>query len=414
MTSEQKKSHPKPRAGRPSLALGTSGEPWVTPRPQGGFTAGVWMRTPRGKRKQVTASGASKGAARRKLQAKLDAVADTTSGGVQPTWTIAELAAHWEEHKTRSGHARRRAPLTPQTLWGYHSEITRIITPALGDLRVHELAIALLEASLADLEDTGISTVRARTVLSMMLNLAVRDGALPSNPMLYVSSPPREHKEVEALTIRAAQHLLRVVDPAYQRKPGVRGPTRDLHDFCMVGLGTGARISEILAVTNELVDLDTDTPTITISGTMVEPRKGYVDRHHRQETTKNNQIRTLLLPDAVADVLRDRRASSRFTAPSDPLLASNQGTFMWAANMRQRLRTAIAGEPDLVGVTPHALRRTVASLIAYEAGLDAARMQLGHSIAGSTPLSAYVAHRQQVPDHRAILDWLFREQRPAS
>ena len=60
-------------------------------------------------------------------------------------------------------------------------------------------------------------------------------------------------------------------------------------------------------------------------------------------------------------------------------------------------------------MTPHALRRTVASLIAYDAGLDAARMQLGHSLTGSTPLSAYVAHRQQAPDHRGILDWLFHD-----
>ena len=402
------KSKPASRSGRPALELGSTGEPWVTPRPQGGFTAGVWVRTARGKRKQVTASGPTKGAARRKLQAKLDSSLEAPSHGVQPTWTIGELASHWEDHKARSGHARRRAPLTAQTRWGYHSEITRIISPAMGDLRIHELTVALLEQILGDLEDTGLSTIRARTVLNMMLDLAVRDGAIPSNPSAYVTPPVREPREVEALTIPTARLLLRVVDPEYRRKPGFRGPTRDLCDFCMVALGTGARISEILAVTNELVDLDTDKPTITISGTMVEPRKGYVDRHHRQETTKNNQIRTLLLPDAVADVLRDRRASSRFTAPTDPLLASNQGTFMWAANMRQRLRTAIADEPELTGVTPHALRRTVASLIAYDAGLDAARMQLGHTLAGSTPLSAYVAHRQQVPDHRAILDSLFR------
>lgn len=182
----------------------------------------------------------------------------------------------------------------------------------------------------------------------------------------------------------------------------------------MVCLGTGARIGEVLAVTNELVDLDSDVPTITISGTMVEPRKGYVERHHRQEATKNNQIQTLILPDAVVQVLRERRAKSRFTAPTDPLLASKQGTHMWAANMRERLRKAIANEPSLAGTTPHALRRTVASLIAYDAGLDAARMQLGHSITGSTPLSAYVAHRQQAPDHRAILDFLFFERQPAN
>lgn len=404
--TNNKKTAPT-RAGRPPLALGTTGEPWVTSRPQGGFTAGVWVRTARGTRKQVTASGPTRGAARRKLQTKLDTNLAAPSHGVQPTWTIAELAEHWEDHKARSGHKRRRAPLSPQTRWGYHSEIARVITPSMGGIRLHELSVPGLEKILADLEDTGLSTVRARSVLSMMLDLAVRDGAIPSNPTAYVAPPVREPKEVEALTIPVARRLLQVVHPDFRRKPGFRGPTRDLHDFCMVALGTGARISEILAVTNELVDLDSDKPTMTISGTLVEPRKGYVARHHRQETTKNNQIRTLLLPEAVADVLRDRQASTRYTAPTDPVLASNQGTFMWAANMRQRLRAAIANEPELIGTTPHALRRTVASLIAYDAGLDAARMQLGHSIAGSTPLSAYVAHRREAPDHRSILNGLF-------
>ncbi|RYC10553.1 tyrosine-type recombinase/integrase [Nocardioides zhouii] len=407
--NENKKSPPKSSVGRPALPLGTTGQQWVTHRPQGGYIAAVWVRTPRGKHKQVTASGQTKGAARRKLQSKLDKIVDTPFEGVQPTWTVTDLAAHWEEHKARAGHARRRVPLTAQTRWGYHSEIVRIITPAMGDLRLHELSIALLESLLADLEDTGLSTVRARSVLHAMLELAVRDGAIASNPTKYVAPPLREPKEVEALTIPMARHLLRVVSPEYRRKPGFRGPTRDLHDFCMVALGTGARISEILAVTHELVDLDSDHPTMTISGTMIEPRTGYIVRHHRQEATKNNQVRTLLLPDAVAEILRERRDGSRFTAPTDPVIASNQGTFMWASNIRERLRKAIADEPTLIGVTPHALRRTVASLIAYDAGLDAARLQLGHSLAGSTPLRSYVVHRQQVPDHRAILDWLFHD-----
>ena len=61
-------------------------------------------------------------------------------------------------------------------------------------------------------------------------------------------------------------------------------------------------------------------------------------------------------------------------------------------------------EPTLVGTTPHTLRRTVASLIAYEFGLDAARMQLGHSLLGTTPLARYVAHREEVSDYTSALE----------
>ena len=108
----------------------------------------------------------------------------------------------------------------------------------------------------------------------------------------------------------------------------------------------------------------------------------YIAEYFRQPATKTNQVRTLILPEAVAQQLRERRDASRFTEPHHPLLASGKGQPLWAANIRTRLRKAVADEPTLVGTTPHTLRRTVASLVAYEFGLDPARMQLGHSLLG--------------------------------
>jgi hypothetical protein len=166
---------------------------------------GVWVRTARGTRKQVTASGPTKGAARRKLQAKLDLNLAAPSHGVQPAGTVADLAEHWEDHKKRSGHARRRAPLSPQTRWGYHSEIARTITPSMGGIRLHELSVPGLEKILADLEDTGLSTVRARSVLSMMLDLAVRDGAIPSQASSR-TTPGSTPRGCSSTTVSPARH----------------------------------------------------------------------------------------------------------------------------------------------------------------------------------------------------------------
>lgn len=393
--------------GRPHLALGEQGQPWTRRLPSGRHRAAANVRTHSGKRRQVTATGASKSAALRNLQRKIDNLVEAPQAGAQPHWTIGDLAPYWEEHKRRSGSTRQRRPLKAQTRWNYHDQITRIIIPAMGDLRLHEVTAPRLEAYLDELEDNGLSTEGARGVLNQMLNLAARDGAIPINPMPLVSRPAREPREVEALDVDQARELLRIVHPDHLRKPGRRGPKRDLYNFCLLALATGARVSEILAVPRRLVDLDGDAPTLTISGTLVEPRKGFVEEHHRQESTKTDDVRTLILPDAAASLLRARMESSRFTDPDDPMLPSGNGTWLWAANIRTSLRKAIKGHPDFGGTTPHTLRRTVASLIAYEAGLDAARLQLGHTLTGSTPLSRYVAHRPEAPDLRHLLDGFF-------
>jgi len=405
--------------GRPGLPPSSTGQPWVTDNKAGGYTAAVWVRGTGGKRRQVTASGKTKGAALRNLQRKLDSVLDSSATGVQPNWTVSEASRQWRARLEIVGSSRTHRPLKPQTLAGYDSEIIRIIDPVLGDLRLHEITIPLVEELLGDLEGQGVSTKRARDVLNGTFNLAVRDGAMRMNPILYVAQPAREPREVEVLEIDTARSLRCVVHRDYPRTSGYRH-NRDLHDFITVGLGTGMRAGEILALRNQDVDLDNERATATVSGTMVEPRRKpkamwadpevpeyYIPKYFRQPTTKTNQVRTLVLPDAVATQLRDRRDHSRFTEPHHPLLASGKGTHLFAANIRTRLRAAIAEDPRLVGTTPHTLRRTVASLIAYELSLDAARMQLGHSLLGTTPLARYVAHRQEVPNYCSILDVFF-------
>ncbi len=366
--------------------------------------------------KQVTAPADSKSAAQRALRRKIDTLVTPLGSGVQPGWTVNRLAEYWLEKKTRHGHARNRTPLKSQTLWNYSDQIRRIISPALGSIRVAELDVPLLEAALDRLEDTGLSTMQGRAVLNMMCKLAVRDGALPANPMALVAAPAREPHEVELLAVDQTRRLLQVTHPDHQRIPGRRGPNRDLHDFVVLALATGARISEILAVEHEHVGLTADTPTITISGTLVEPRKGFVEKLHRQESTKTSMTRTLVLPDAALAVVRRRPDHSSWTQVKangsddpNPLMASGRGTWLWPSNIRTRLRAAVANTPELIGTTPHTLRRTVANHIAHTVGFDAARMQLGHSLTGSTPLSHYVAHQQQGPDLRHVLDTFFEE-----
>ncbi len=126
--------------------------------------------------------------------------------------------------------------------------------------------------------------------------------------------------------------------------------------------------------------------------------------------------RSLLTPSSHRRAAQPRRTPPHrcdpqnrdpFTEPQDPILCSARGTFLWPNNLRTRLRAALADDDELRGTTPHTLRRTVGTLIAYQVGLDAARMQLGHTLTASTTLSRYVAHRQDAPDLRPTLDQFF-------
>lgn len=212
-----------------------------------------------------------------------------------------------------------------------------------------------------------------------MLGLAARHGALQSSPMPLVEKPARAPREVQALDVDAVRRLRRVVDPDHQRTPGHRGPNHDLADLVDVLLGTGMRIGEVLALRWQDVDLVGDPPTVHVSATLLEPRRGHVATLTRQGGTKSGQDRTLILPGAVVDALAARRSRTTWDRPHDPVFASRTGTWLWPNNIRTRLRQAVSGIGGLEGTTPHTLRRTVGTLVAHEAGLDATREQLGHS-----------------------------------
>ena len=78
---------------------------------------------------------------------------------------------------------------------------------------------------------------------------------------------------------------------------------------------------------------------------------------------------------------------------------------MWPNNVRTKLRGVVAETP-LTGVSPHTLRRTVGTLVAHSAGLDAARDVLGHRDPSVTARH-YVADTGRVIDVRNTLDPIF-------
>jgi len=187
--------------------------------------------------------------------------------------------------------------------------------------------------------------------------------------------------------------------------------TPDLHDVMLVLLGTGMRIGEALALEWADLDLDADIPHVRVAATMVEPRRDaatgqvFVAGLHRQPMTKTGAARTIALPSTAVAMLNQRRARMVGEHDRQPVFAREGGGWLWPSNVRTKLRGVVADTP-LAGVSPHALRRTVGTLVAHGAGLDAARDVLGHRDPSVTARH-YIADIGRVVDVRGSLDPIF-------
>ncbi|GAA2131829.1 hypothetical protein GCM10009843_35760 [Nocardioides bigeumensis] len=267
------------------------------PRPKqsevGWVTARVRYRLPTGEYKEMSRSADTKGKAERALDRALAArPTATTSATIQPSWTVERLAHYWLAHRRATGLARAEGPLQPSSL--RQMEVTirttilgerktlaggewRVVKRAGGipDLKLTECTRGALESWLSGLEAKGLSTKQARTVLSQMFDLAVKDGAIQGNPMTAVASPKRRAKSTQRLSVDRARTLRTLITPEATRKSHKgRMQNKDLAEVVDFVLGTGCRIGEALAVRWCDLHLDADVPYVVVCGTLIESRDG--------------------------------------------------------------------------------------------------------------------------------------------
>lgn len=116
--------------GRPGLGIGEHGEIWVKPNGRGAFTARTRVRDLDGRVRDVTATDASRGAAHRALQRKLESRTPPTASGVTASMTIETLGEYWLQHRVRTGLVRTAGPVKPQTLAAYRDALVYTVYEA--------------------------------------------------------------------------------------------------------------------------------------------------------------------------------------------------------------------------------------------------------------------------------------------
>ncbi|MGW9004978.1 tyrosine-type recombinase/integrase [Brevibacterium casei] len=348
-----------------------------------------------GKTKQREAYGDSGAKAERNLLKALRAEVESAGDSITGNTTVAALSKIWLADPDLT------ATCTEQTIERYKDSLNQHVLPALGEYLLMEVTVSRVDRFLRNLAASTPGLAKsARTVLNGMFKLAVRHDAIRSNPVRDVRLPSKPKKPVEALTVDEVT-VLRDGLRKWQDGTGYRGPRRgsELLDVVDVMLGTGLRISEVLALRWDDVDLG-EHPTLTVSGTLVYLKKKGLRRQSQTKTASG--FRILTLPAFAVDVLL-RRSVEMIPTETNAVFPSGAGTWKWPNNYRRTLRDALKTIEGQGRISPHVLRKSVATLIDAEATLEAAAAVLGHS-GTSVTSKHYVAKAAAAPDMSAILD----------
>lgn len=383
---------------RPELPIGTSGKIRTEKLGPNRFRARARFRDYDGKTRDIEATDTTGPAAERALKVKLRDRATPNDDDITRETRISRLAELWIEEIT----AEER--IAPQTIHRYETSVRTAIVPALGNLRIREASVGRLDRFLRDIaKDRPSAAKGVKVVLGQMFALAVRHGAIPTNPVRDTGRLRKPRRTVVALTEEHLQAVRTAIREWQQPVPGKPGPrhTGDLADVVDLMLATGARIGEILALRWEDLDLAAERPTLTICGTLVFVKGQGL---FRQPWTKSDAgYRTVVLPQFAVGMLLARKLSAAEN-PHDAIFASRRGTWLSPNNLRRQWRQARA-DADLDWVTPHTFRKTVATLIKEETDTKSAAAQLGHSSEEITE-TYYIAKPVQAPDVSDILERL--------
>lgn len=294
--------------------------------------------------------------------------------------TFADIAESWW-----TSHAQQ---LAAGTVRSYSGILNGRVLPRWGSYPVQAIQYADLAAWSAELSTEGLSGARVRNhliVVSQVLDHAVRDGRIPSNPARLVrrpkSAPARRHRY---LTAAQLDHL---ADTAGAYRPLVL-----VLGYC------GLRWGEAVALRPE--DIDTAKGRLHVeramddAGTFHEPKD-----HDRREVP---------VPDFVLDEVAEVMPVSGL------VFRSPQGSHIHHANWTRRVWLPALESARLPRMRIHELRHTAASLaVASGASVLGVSRMLGHADPAIT-LRVYAdLFDQDLDDVRARMDAVARQARQA-
>ncbi len=263
-------------------------------------------KTAKGKpiRKEVTAQ--SKGEVLAKMRTEQEkAVAQAPAGANEAVPTFGAYLRSWLD-----GTARSRVE---ETTWSGYDQRARVqILPRLGDHLLTAVTAERLEAFFDELTKEGIApgTLQSiRAVMSSCLRHAVKKGRLAASPLESVDRPKQRDREIEPFTTDEARAILGAAE--HDNRFGA---------MFAIALGSGARLSELLALGKEHLD-------ITAGLMRIERALYRNDEQFKLKPPKSKRgRRTVLLPRFALEAIARHIATGR-QVEGGPFFPSNLATW---------------------------------------------------------------------------------------
>jgi integrase len=276
-----------------------------------------------------------------------------------------------------------QAHLKATTRERYAGILREHIVPAWGSVRLANVSHADVQAWVSDLATSrrSPSTVRKiHRVLSLILDLAVRDGRLSRNVAEKINLPRPVRSEQRYLTIEQVEQLANECGypSAFSKHRPYAERECETYRLLVLFLAyTGVRFGEMAALKVGRLDLPRRRAVIAESVTVVQG-KGFV-----WSAPKTHTRREVPLPAFLAEQLGslvEGKAREDLVFPS-----VRSGGPVRATHFRRGHFDAAAKAVGLPGLHPHELRHTAASLaIASGADIKVVQQMLGHSSATMT------------------------------
>ncbi len=404
---------------RPPLALGTHGNISIKKRASS-YVARCRYRDYDGVTRSLERSGPSKAAASRAMQDEIRSRTGSPAAPLRPHHTFERAAELWLAKLDSQVADGIRKVTTADT---YRQRLRSVILPAMGQWRLRECTVPQLDGFFTGLAVTQGPQSRKtiRTVVSLILRVAVQHEAIPDNPVRNLDPIEGASRKPRALTAEERRRFLGWMngtsDDVEEARAQARARRQDLPDLVTFMLGTGVRIGEALGVRWCDVDLDgvpvvegdtmRSVPIVAITGNVVRHRgKGL----HRHEGKTEMSLRIVPLPEFVVSVLRVREPHGP-EVPVFPAARSKGAGLGWKDpnNLSTYIRDARQAAGMDWPVTSHTFRKTAAT-IWHDAGVltDRQKADLTGHAKISTLTDIYVARGELHPQGAAVMDaaWL--------
>lgn len=331
---------------RPRIPIGSHGDINLKEIEEGVWRAYTRYRFSDGSLRPVQRISPSRKKAEIALLKALENIDDAAGASISPDLTLRDLADKFMVEKRN-----HRSAGTVQT---YEVAVNAHVKPDIGDLTIREATPERLGCFLDKVNhDHGHGAAKnCRSVLSGMMSLAVKNGALNHNPVSDVERIERPHKPGSApippeklgVFLKAVSH-----DDVLVR--------RDLVDLFRFMAATGWRMGEACGLQWSAVHFDTGELEMKRIAKYVKGKGAILQDYGKTYAS----VRTIQAPADLMALLKERR-KRMIPNEHDLVFPSSVGGVLDPNNAERsyRQRRDALGFP---GTTSHSLRKCVATIL---------------------------------------------------